>query len=642
MKTLITLVALLCAFISPAQAQTKYVGFRLAAAGNTAPTLIATDIVSGSKTGGENNKGAYLRLYGCNFGLQANMGSASGARVYIGGNEVDNYRALIDARTSTVFDICNGSSPLKTLIVQVGALGGSTGALDVKVTVAGQDSNILTGGFTTQPGRFWFFDNVNGCDSTSLCGAGVKVPFNCAPDDITKPCRYVQRFTSGTTPTGAWAGTTPNGDAGIRAGDTLVLRASATWVDNVGCDAGQQRFVRICDRTGTVPTGSGNNGYIHFTAYPGAANANSPEQPHFVDPSGGNGGIMGANSANGFPNTPTYARYISISGLWLESSATSVSDAAPINGQYGASPWRVVDNELGPWPSSVTGAGRARAAGWTAQSASAVVMFNYIHDIASADSNKENHCIYMDGNSSGSGAATTNTVIAYNWLKNCTGGSGIQFYDPTSGLVSTGNSVYNNYIDTWNKYGININTGSRSIDVYNNILTTASSLNCIWLDNIETSAAINITHNNCYMANATNPGGGPGMIGIGSDIPSGSVKIQHNTIVMGNARSVHTFDYLSYNSTTNITTQQNLYFDPDGFKTSVPSEDSTGIYGNPNFTNYTGNFRTTAGGAGIAACTLAEAIAVATDFYGYARPVTGTGSPGATKNDIGATQGIGT
>ena len=119
----------------------------------TTPTLIDTDIRSGSLTGFENNKGCYLRLYGYNLGRQNTLGTASGARVYLrdplGDNawhEVDNYRALNSSRVYSTHQVIR-------IIVQVGTLGGSITvgrALDVKITVNGVDTNILTGWFTVQ------------------------------------------------------------------------------------------------------------------------------------------------------------------------------------------------------------------------------------------------------------------------------------------------------------------------------------------------------------------------------------------------------------------------------------------------------------------------------------------------------------
>jgi hypothetical protein len=87
---------------------------------------------------------------------------------------------------------------------------------------------------------------------------------------------------------------------------------------------------------------------------------------------------------------------------------------------------------------------------------------------------------------------------------------------------------------------------------------------------------------------------------------------------------------------------ENLYFDVTGTETTAPSKDTTGIYGDPKFTDFVNKLLTLqTGSPAIDACASAEVIAVASDFYGMARPVTGTSAPGASKNDIGATEGVG-
>ena len=210
----------------------------------TAPTLIDTDINSGSTTNGENSKGAYVSLFGYAFGTQAALGTASGARVYFrhpGGDntwhEVDNYRALNGSRVFATHQVAR-------IIVQLGALGSiAAGAVcDVKVTVNGVDSNILTGHFTIQPGHF-FFVSTSGNDGTG------------AKNNIAAPFRYLQQANGGSTFTGVFDPTT-----GVKPGDTIVLRAG-TWSDQTGYES---KWIRPYNQTGTAPNGSANNGYIHI------------------------------------------------------------------------------------------------------------------------------------------------------------------------------------------------------------------------------------------------------------------------------------------------------------------------------------------------------------------------------------------
>ena len=134
-----------------------------------APQVYYTDIVSGPTTGGENNKGIYLSIFGKNFG---SGGLGATLKVYIGNAEVDNYRYLGASK---------GRSDIQQITVQVGALGSPTPgvALPIKVVVGNTPSNTDQR-FTPNPGRILFVDNVAGNDGTAVIG------------DITKPYRHVQ------------------------------------------------------------------------------------------------------------------------------------------------------------------------------------------------------------------------------------------------------------------------------------------------------------------------------------------------------------------------------------------------------------------------------------------------------------------
>lgn len=581
----------------------------------TAPTLLDTDIVAGSLTGFENNKGCYLRLYGYSFGRGADLGTAAGARVYlrdpIGDNvwhEVDNYRAL---NTSRVYD----SHQIVRIIVQVGSLGGSQTAgrsLDVKITVNGVDTNVLTGQFKIQPGRCAYI-STTGDDSTALF------------DDVTKPFRYAQYTTGGggtDSYVGLWAATTPMGETGLRGGDTICFRAG-TWSDQVGFNT---RFVRFRSHTGTAPNGTAGQGYISFTAHPGAAGANSPEVMQYTDPASGRGGIMGVNSAY----DGTYGQYVTISGLQLQGNATSVSDAGPINLQSGANNWRVYDNECGPWPSTTTSPNNALAGGIAGNGNGIKIKFNYVHDIASGVGSLQNHGMYFDASTN----VAKNFEVAYNWIKDITGGSSLQCYQNGAvGQTFSGVSIHHNVMDACAKYNINFNDSVSQADVYNNVL-----LNAGWstfrFNDIYAGATINFTYNTCYTsiaqanANMFRQDGG--------NITTGATTVMHNIFAFGGSASATT-DYTNFGAaSTALTMAKNLYHDAAGIKTTVPTKDTTGIYGNPNFTSATlKDFTCLTGGAGLNAATGTDPISVTTDLFGITRPV-------STNNDIGACEGIGT
>lgn len=575
----------------------------------TTPTLIATDIVAGSTTGGENNKGAYLRLFGYSFGRRADMGTTAGAKVFICGHEVDNYRFLGKSRVYTALQV-------QELIVQVGALAGSTGSCDVKITVNGVDTNTLTGGFYVQPGRFWFV-SLTGDDST------------CIVNDITHPCRYLQNWLGGaqTNFSGIWAATTTHGDTGLTAGDTFVIRGGA-WSDQNGFET---HWARFSQQTGTTPNGSAGNGYIHFTSYAGPIGGNAPEDVHYTSSNTGFGGIHGVGTAN---SDLGYGRFWSVSGLHIDGSASTAD--GPINLQASSETVqhdvRIVDNELGPWPSTLASPNNAKAGGIAGDTYGGEILFNYVHDIDGDHSALENHGIYLDG----SQHSARNVTIAYNWVFNIPGGSCSQTHNQVAPDNIQAISVHNNVFDTCAKYGFNIDV-AQSVDLYDNLIINAGIAPIVW-DTPGGTPAINIAHNTVRHLLGTfaivyNKGGASS---------TGAVKIQHNIFDMGSPRGNTSWPYYSLNGSTNVTIARNLYYDEAGVQTTVPAADTTGIYGNPLFTNIAINdFTIATGGPGLAQCTDAEVLAVPIDLYGVVRPVTGTGSPGATKNDIGMGQGVG-
>src|SRR4051794_26951427 len=88
-----------------------------------APLVLYTDIASGPNTGGENNRGAYLSIFGKNFGSN---GLGSRVHVTIGGVEVADYRYLGASK---------GRADIQQLTVQVGALGTPTPGVPLAIQV---------------------------------------------------------------------------------------------------------------------------------------------------------------------------------------------------------------------------------------------------------------------------------------------------------------------------------------------------------------------------------------------------------------------------------------------------------------------------------------------------------------------------
>lgn len=588
----------------------------------TAPTLIGIDKPAGSLTGNEYGKGAYLWLFGYGLGTRANVGTAAGARVYmrdpLGDNtwhEVDNYRCLRKSVSYT-------RTQVMVLVVQVGSLGGSMvngRALDVKITVNGVDTNILTGAFTIQPGDFYFF-SPTGNDST-----GVK-------NDITKPFRYLQQANGGTSFTGIWATFQP--------GDTAIGRAG-DYSDATGFEG---KWLRLQAHTGSTPTGVVGHGYYNIEPYPGPILGNAVEDVHYSVPASGAGGIHGCSSTRA---SQGYGKFLRVVGLRMDVHATAASDAAPINLQAGANNWGIHECDLGPWLSTLVSPNNAKAGGIAGCGDTVQIRFNYIHDI-DCDANNpgtsalENHGVYVgDAN----GVCSKNWDIGYNWIKNIPGGSLLQFNDTAASDTFSGMKVHHNFMEVCRKYAINFGNQVLSCDIWNNVLLFPKRN--IWrIANSVASAAVRFSHNTCCQNYSDNAYASM-LANETAGLTSGSYTFEHNIFAIGAMSGSLGPNGLTFSGfgagDTAVTVSRNLYFDYNSITTSAPTRDATGAYGNPLFTDYVnGDVTVQTGSPALGAATQAETQAVTDDFWGIARPVTGTGAPGATKNDLGAGQGVGT
>ena len=112
-----------------------------------APVILYTDIVAGPNTGGENNNGTYLSIFGVNFG--SNLSNVS---VTVGGGAVAKVIYL---------GASNGRPDIQQISVQLGA-NAKTGP--IVVTVGGVASNSDQT-FTVSSGNLYFVDNVKGSDT---------------------------------------------------------------------------------------------------------------------------------------------------------------------------------------------------------------------------------------------------------------------------------------------------------------------------------------------------------------------------------------------------------------------------------------------------------------------------------------------
>jgi hypothetical protein len=382
-----------------------------------APRILYTDIVSGPISGGENNKGAYLSIFGKNFG---NTGLGATVKVYIDNVEVDNYRYLGPSK---------GRPDIQQITVQVGAIGNPTPGLPLplKVVALGLDSNT-DHTFVVQPGDFLFVDPVNGNDTTAV------------KNDISHPWKNAQ------TPSDFLSGAIGSANPG----DTLVLRAG-----NYTGDGYDNDWLKFRNVTGSEPTGTSGQGYIAVLAYPAETVSIHPTSADNY------GVISGGGSAY-------QASYIVIANLEVEggSPGNTTFHDGPINLQVLSDYWRVVNNDLScpnaPYDSKSGGiAGNGRYDKF---------LGNNIHDTGEdqSNSNGENHGIYID--------AGNDYEVAYNLIHNIPGGSAFQTFNsagdtPAIFNVKIHHNMIYNVTAPHGKHGINIaDTSSTGFEIYDNVI----------------------------------------------------------------------------------------------------------------------------------------------------------------------------
>jgi hypothetical protein len=551
-----------------------------------------TDALSGPVTGGEGNQGSYLSIFGTNFGAASGLGTTT--KVYIGGVEVANYRYVGPAKVAAKLG-------LQQLTVQVGNLGNPTAgqALPIKVVVGGVTSN-LTNTFTPNPGRILFVA-LNGNDSTAVAG------------DITKPWRYLQTSSRG----GAYSA--------LRAGDHIVIRGG-NWSDT-GFETAWLRF-RDAAQKGSLPTGASGTGWIHITAYPGNINGNAIEDVHYSTPGSAKGGIHGPASAY----YGTTGEYVSISNLRMDVSATASSDAAPINLQSAGGNWRVVNNELGPWPSSIN----SKAAGVAGHGNNVKVLGNRIYGMACVGA-LENHGVYAD-----SGAS--DWEIGFNHIHDITGGNLIQFFDnlgaagnnysgmPPNWQGFTGMQIHHNWLDGSAKYGLNMADGVISGAIWNNVITRANYAG-LRINTVSKNMNMTVAFNTFYDNDRTTSGSGNAQVlnTWGNYSPTGTIRVYDNIFAAGPSTVRGSTHYENTGSADGyLDFKRNLYWD-NGYGWGGFSRDTLAIVGDPKFANATnGNLTLGTGSAALDKATQAIPVTVTDDLSGaVARPIGGVSDLGA-------------
>jgi len=408
------------------------------------PLVIYTDIVSGPNTGGENDKGIYLSLFGKNLG-NSDLGRKT--KVYIGEAEVDNYRYLGPSK---------GRPDIQQISVQVGALGNPKAgrALPIKVVVDGRASNTdLT--FTVNPGNIYFVDNVSGVDTVDIkTGGSFDAPFRTVQKAAGKRLNFSIDSASFA---GAWGR--------VQAGDFIVMRGTGKpWTD-LGFD---NYFMRALNKSGCpidspcAEGGGASSGQITLMGYPG--------EDVFINNVYNPGTTRGAiSSASTARITEGKGSWITVANLRIEGG----NDDGVINVQLGGGNWRVVNNELTAFTAAANT--NAKAGGVVGSGAGQVWVGNHIHDIfqgtpATNDAQAmQNHGMYIGNNPA---VGTAAYEIAYNLIRNIFGGNGFQIHVAGTGIRAADNiNFHHNIIHDVKKHGINIADGARNnIIISNNVV----------------------------------------------------------------------------------------------------------------------------------------------------------------------------
>jgi hypothetical protein len=406
------------------------------------PLVLYTDIASGPNSGGENNKGIYLSIFGKNFGSAINL-----VRVYVNNLEVDNYRYLGASK---------GRVDVQQITVQVGALGNSpTGTpLPIKVVVGASESNTDQT-FTISPGNIYFVDNVNGLDTTTTTtGGDFAHPFKSVQKNAGKKLDFAidSAFLAG-----AWGR--------VQAGDFIVMRGKGAAYSDLGFDT---YFLRALNKSGSLPgtspacAGCTGSGPITIMGYPTEDvfinNAYDPIRKS-------TGAISSASNARIQENKGSW---ITISGLRIEGG----NDDGVINTQLGGNNWRVVNNELSA-ATAVNNIG-ALAGGIVGSGLGQFWVGNHIHDIFQGPNDGtsplQNHGIYVGDDPVSVGNASYE--VAYNHIEKIYGGNGFQIH-VGSGITGVANNVklHHNLIHDIGKHGINLADGAQNnIVIWNNVV----------------------------------------------------------------------------------------------------------------------------------------------------------------------------
>ncbi|MEO8384009.1 MAG: choice-of-anchor Q domain-containing protein [Betaproteobacteria bacterium] len=466
------------------------------------PVILYTDVLSGPNSGGENNKGIYISVFGKNLGI---AGAGKSTRLYIGDVEVDNYRFTGVAR---------GRPDIDQITAQIGRLGNPKPGvpLPVKIVVNGASSNT-NHTFTVNPGTIYFV-SLTGNDSSAL------------PSSVARPFRTVQtsfinnngKFgcpASSSIQTVATAGVWGQ----IHAGDFIIMR-EGTWTDI----AKDGFFLRVQNKSGSEPTGKVDTGPITIMGYPGE-NVLIDRTNSIGDNQGG-GGISSADSAR---QALGCGAWVTVANLRIESGFNDgMINVQRASSNPAGSHWRIVNNEMTGISCQVNT--KCRGGGVAGAGAGGYWVGNSVHDVHDKPdllTSFENHGFYMEGMGS--------YEVAYNRIENIFGGNGIQAHSTSSPITNNAN-IHHNFIRNVGKHGINIGDGvEANINIYNNIIIGADIAGIRF--NSKNLIAAKIYNNSIMRTDRLGKGGVRAALMNDANIVDGAVEIRNNIVVPGEGRN---------------------------------------------------------------------------------------------------------
>lgn len=583
--------------------------------------ILYTDIVDGPISGGENNKGTYISVFGINLGNFSDWGNTS--HLLIGGHEVDNYRCLVpavnDSNTSNT-GLGNGVGStfgIWRLVAQIGSIGsptigtplaitcnisgnGAINALDANNNYLDFDNNPIT--FTPVNGTILFVDKANGVDQTSgTAPTGSQ-------GTIGSPLRHLQTY-NGTNFGGAiWgigSGTVSTTNC-VKPGTHVIIRggdysADTSWngTDNTGkgswCD-----FFRRTGNPGSSNTNA--SGAIVINSYPGAAGANSPEAVIYKTGSGNCGGFNLCNTNDSNLSTPWgelgYCHNINIVNMlvWGTTGTYNGNGAAAsgVNLQTHAMGFRCINLDIAiplangsPLTGGIGGYGtNGRRIG------------NFVHDIYDPSGGLQCHGFYIGentGSNNPAGVGELHGVNAFNCIQRVTGGQAIMMRGAYQTETAPFCTVHHNWCEGMGKFGIELFDQRDRGLVWNNIVIgklftapgTTGTQACLQFgsDNITVANGIYCGFNTClgpveHYAVVYGNGGA----NTGSVLLEGNIFYQDPT---GGSPPFGTWGLLNSNGMT-FSFNKNIWFDATGNDTSKPSGDTLGLFADPKLVNIAG------------------------------------------------------